>query len=127
MKTADTYRPSTLQFQYGGFFGGYRRLEWRTGALMYGASSGPMHELMTRLEPTETDWQAFAARLEELGVYRWLEDYVNPDILDGMQWSFAVAWPNGRQVRSSGSNAYPPAFDEFVQAVSQLTQIDFTK
>jgi hypothetical protein len=123
MKTVDTYRPRTLRFWYGGGLGGYRTLEWRNGVLMYEESNSSMVERTARLEPTEADWQAFAARLEALGVYRWLESYVYP-MFHGMQWSFAVAWPNGRQVRSSGSNAYPPAFDKFVQAVWRLAGIE---
>jgi hypothetical protein len=119
-------KPTALRFAYGGFFQGYRTLEWRDGALTYVESrSAEDDEPKARLAPTDAEWGTFAARLDALGVHRWNQAYVDPDVLDGQQWTLAIDWPHGRSVRSSGSNAYPETFDAFVQAVSQLAGIDF--
>jgi hypothetical protein len=119
-------KPTALRFAYGGFFQGYRTLEWRDGVLTYVESrSAEGDEPKARLAPTDAEWGAFAARLDALHVHRWTQDYVDPDVLDGEQWTLAIDWPDGRSVRSTGSNAYPEAFEAVVQAVSELTGIDF--
>jgi hypothetical protein len=118
--------PTALRFFYGGFWQGYRTLEWRDGALTYVESrSAGDDEPKARITPTDAEWRAFAAQLDALDVHRWNQEYVTPDVLDGVGWTLAIDWPDGRSVRSSGYHAYPDAFDAFVQALSQLTRIEF--
>ena len=119
-------KPTALRFSYGGFFQGYRTLEWRDGALAYIESrAADDDEPTARITPTDAEWRAFAAQLDALHVLRWNQEYLTPDVLDGVGWTLAIDWPDGRSVRSSGYHAYPKTFGAFVQAVSQLTGIDF--
>jgi hypothetical protein len=118
--------PTAFRFAYGGFFQGYRTLEWRDGTLTYVESrSAEDDEPKARLRPTDAEWRMFAARLDALEVHGWNQEYVTPDVLDGVGWTLAIEWPDGRTVRSSGYHAYPVTFDAFVHALSQLTGIDF--
>ena len=71
--------------------------------------------------PSEEAWERFWATLDDAGVWDWAARY-EPDspVMDGTSWMLE-AEHDGRRVRSSGSNAYPPRFADVCQAVAALS------
>lgn len=51
---------------------------------------------------------------QKLHVEYWNNKYVNRNILDGTQWTLAVKWKNSRGEVWSGSNAFPPNWEELL-------------
>jgi len=91
----------------------------RTGGSF--AARGPYGE-EDRREVTSSaeDWRAFWARLDSLGVWRWVQLY-GPEAshMDGTRWSVAIAH-EGRQMKSEGYDAFPTKYPELWQALREL-------
>lgn len=86
----------------------------------------------TRRVPTQQQWTAFWAAVDEAGVARWRERYFAEGVVDGVGWSLRIV-AGGRVVDSAGANAYPDrlgresenqetaAFRDFLDALADLT------
>lgn len=73
------------------------------------------------LTPKDDAWSGTLKKLAELHVNRWRSSYINPEIMDGCDWFLTVRSPELKK-KSSGSNAYPPNFDE-VRTLIEDTQM----
>ena len=63
-------------------------------------------------------WSSFLEAIESLHIDTWDEEYDNPDVLDGSQWSLDLEYSNnvkGKHYR--GSNMYPENFDDFLRVI----------
>jgi len=54
-----------------------------------------------------------------IGVLNWKANYIHPEVVDGTHWVVEVMTGN-RKVIKQGSNAYPPEWDTFCKAISQI-------
>src|ERR1039457_1919798 len=54
--------------------------------------------------PSDMSWTRFWKSIDEINVWNWLPEYMNPNILDGCQWSLELQF-NGGSVTCEGSNA----------------------
>jgi hypothetical protein len=113
-------RPASFRFSIGGFPEGHEKLVLREGVL-YHLPRSQSEELGYPVATTGESWEQFGRQLEELGAFGWQSDYVDLGFCDGTQWDLELDWPGLGRVRSGGSNAYPPAFDQFLGAVRALT------
>jgi len=70
--------------------------------------------------PTAEEWAAFRQALDEADVWSWSPDgYEDDSVADGDYWGVTVRW-GGRELVSSGANAFPPGYRTFLRAVSRL-------
>lgn len=107
-------------FFKGGYFAGNFSLEWRAGEFLYKASLYPLIESSADLvayRTSEVDLSRFVEKLRGFRV--WEKKYESP-ILDGVQWKLEADFCGG-SIRSSGSNVFPPDFDELIKALQELT------
>ena len=67
----------------------------------------PSFDDMTRVE--------FLRKLWDIHMGEWKKEYINPDVLDGTQWSVEIRYNDGKECHFSGSNMYPYNFNEFLE------------
>jgi len=112
-------KPTVLKLSLGGFSQG------TTGIELVGED---MRTFIMEFEygdvlcsPTQEEWDIFLKALNTHNVWNWEEYYMNPDILDGTQWSLEIK-AGSLKVKSGGSNEYPPEFDGLIQAIHDLVK-----
>lgn len=109
----------SITVYYGGFFGGaeQRTISHDDEQLLVerrywnGASEDGrvLYEGQT--------WESFISKLDVIGIEKWAEEYNNPDVLDGTQWSLDIEYYDGRGRHYSGSNMYPDNFNSFLKVI----------
>ncbi len=125
--------PDILRFSIGGFNGPCWDVELKAGALVVCARrAGYIEGKETVVTPTAEAWSRFWLALDAAGVWRWLPDYTDNNVLDGTQWELELAHA-GSRVKCGGSNAYPgangpsygrnTAFARFLKALRTLTGV----
>lgn len=107
---------SKVIFGIGGFFGGY---ETRTITVdEQHIHFDVEHSLI--LKPSNfpdgldcpCDKDEFLNGLRELHIGEWRTNYMNPYVLDGMQWELTIEFSDGHKpFKTGGSNAYPYNFN----------------
>lgn len=107
--------PSRLLVTIGGFGGPHYEVRWFRRKLRYHSD-----ELQAAMVPTDEAWKSFWAALDRINVWGWAAHYDDLEIFDGTQWELDLS-DGVRRVRCSGSNAYPPEFQQFLDAVTVLT------
>lgn len=70
-------------------------------------------------DPGPEGWQCFWAAVDAAGAWGWDTRYHDPNVLDGTSWSLRLAH-EGRAVEASGSNAWPPGWEQLQAALEQL-------
>jgi hypothetical protein len=122
--------PELLHITVGGFDGPSYDLLLTNGSLQYraaGSMSGLEDVKAEVIAPTASQWKTFRASLDEIGVWNWKTNYIDPDVLDGMWWTVNVKYAD-RSIAAEGANAYPdgeganqsPTFQKLTAAVSKL-------
>ena len=101
--------PRRLSAVIGGFLGKTYRVELEGEKLIYTVLN-PGNRVAARetITPKPAQWTEFWRTLDEIGVWRWHSEYLNPAVLDGTQWSLDLA-EAGHAVKAHGSNTYPEA------------------
>ena len=110
-------KPSVLKFSLGGFSQGTTGIELVGKEITRGFQ---YKEVLC--SPTQEEWDIFLKALNTHNVWNWEEYYMNPDILDGTQWSLEIK-AGSLKVKSGGSNEYPPEFDGLIQAIHDLLKV----
>lgn len=102
--------PTALEFSIGGYGGGGSRVTLvGDTVVMFRLSPAwtPGTPIDTvRVVPDSVAWRAFWSATKQAGTDRWGGQYNANGIADGLGWDLSLA-AGGRQVVSSGSNAYP--------------------
>lgn len=61
----------------------------------------------------------FLAAIRALHIEEWETKYLDDTVLDGMEWDLILYFADGRKsIKISGSNAYPPHFDDLRQLMT---------
>ena len=113
-------KPSVLKFSLGGFSQGTTGIELVGKEITRFTMGFQYTEVLC--SPTQEDWDIFLRALNTHNVWNWEEYYMNPDILDGTQWSLEIK-ADSLKVKSGGSNEYPPEFDGLIQAIHDLVKV----
>ncbi len=71
------------------------------------------------VKPSSAQWSRFLHRLDEIGVWRWQEEYDTTDPHDETNWSLSLSH-HGRHVVSRGEGQYAPGFVDYLRAVRDL-------
>lgn len=109
--------PTQLIITIGGFAGPRHEVRLQRGRLQYQYRTDDGQETVT---PSAEAWADFWAELDRIKIWSWREQYDDPRIMDGTQWSVAIS-DGARSIKSVGSNRYPRRFQEWLQAVRALT------
>ena len=64
-------------------------------------------------------WYSITSKLQKL-VKNWDSEYVNPAILDGLQWSFELVFDNDEHLYFKGSNKFPNNWKKFTKYVEHI-------
>jgi hypothetical protein len=126
-----TAAPARLLFSLGGFEADGIEVRLSGGQILYSNTVGPFPAQPPQgIHATEAQWCQFWQDLDRIGVWAWQPDYINPDVLDGTQWSLSLCH-GGRELECEGSNAYPGSpeieypddgpFADFLRALARLT------
>lgn len=113
-----------VSFSSGGFFQGWREvvvLREADGFELRLAEGGP-HDPVSRRSSllSSEEIGLLEAALSECRVHEWGQDYMNWGVLDGEQWELQVNLSGGDAIVCHGSNAYPPRFRVFQEAMLKI-------
>ena len=109
-----------IHVQIGGYGGPFYELELKASGLFYQASSdGYFHEKPLLVHPAADAYARFWLAIDAMGAWRWRDEYCDRDIVDGTSWSVELR-KGPLKLTSSGNNAYPRKFREFLKAVQSL-------
>ena len=109
----------SITIEYGGFFGGTEKRVIThdgdrivVGRTFYNGASDD-----GRLLYAGKTWTDLLHSLDSLHIDDWAEQYDDPDVLDGTQWSLDIAYSKETEgAHYWGSNKYPDNFDEFMRS-----------
>ena len=62
-------------------------------------------------------WEDFLSELSSLHMGEWDEMYLDPEALDGVQWSVKLEFSDGTRKTFSGDNAFPYNWVDFMNAL----------
>ena len=119
MSRPEDYRNRIISISYGigGFFQGHSEdtIRKKTDcAIVEGRESSPFGPGFEPLEISLEVWYEMLDKLyRDVRIHEWKKRYVNPDILDGTQWSINIELSDGQTISYYGSNEYPPRWEEF--------------
>ncbi len=103
-----------ITFEIGGYFGGVERRTLTFDGEQILVEREGFNGFDPELDPKELyigmTRTSLIDNLMELHIERWKEDYYNPEILDGTQWSLELEFEDKSVVEKGGSNAYPRNF-----------------
>ena len=115
---AEDYRDivTSIKFYVGGFFKG------RTEVTITRNDNGAMVQVMRfpngieapeDKQITPVKWRKIVNALYgQLYLHEWKKEYVDPCVLDGLQWGLGIRLTNRRVRHYYGSNDYPPYWSE---------------
>ena len=107
-----------LEIYYGGYFSDIFQLDLKGEKLIYLYGIGPVPDTTIEIIPTEKQWQSFFRSMNRITKH-WKEEYYDPDITDGVQWSIEIN-SNVFNCSFDGSNDYPQNWDSFIRVVRRL-------
>lgn len=113
-----------VSFSSGGFFQGWsevvilREGEGFELRLAEGTTAGPAGCGSSALTLEQVEILSEAIRTCSL--HEWKQDYMDYDVLDGEQWELQVNLTGGEAIVCHGSNAYPPRFRIFQEAMLEI-------
>ncbi len=118
----------TIKFSVGGYFNGYTDITIRKndkGAIVQ------VNKMLASLDdwPDDrqisiTQWQKIINTLYgQMYLHEWEKSFVDPCVMDGTQWSLEISLTNKRKRSYSGSNDYPPYWNELMKIFKKFTKI----
>lgn len=112
------YQVRQVVFEVGGYFGGYYLLVIiaNTDGADLALVKNPGEETLSELHLTQRRWETLLDKLfGKLYIHEWKEEYIDEDILDGTQWSLKIDLDADHIIKTGGSNAFPPYWEELLQ------------
>lgn len=107
----ETIHYEILELSIGGYHSSHcwGRFDFRTGLVKTMKSE---HNEPYKEGESATITQAFNAddlsnHVRHFYPERWLPEYVNPGVLDGIQWELKILYNGGKEARTYGSNDWP--------------------
>lgn len=117
-------------FESGGFFDGHKGIEVKNLDGKFTARYIAPFNLDDSVIEVQLSADAYMKYIHNIfasGIVEWDEDYVDPNILDGIQWSVLITYDDGTTLETGGSNAYPPLWKKFLKAVNSIGGIPAIK
>ena len=97
---------NTLYFYHGGFRGPSIQIEYKKNN--FEISFMNQGSIITHFikSPSKIKWDNFFLFLDNIKIWEWKKEYVDPNILDGTQWEIEVS-NSSKKIKSCGSNKFP--------------------
>ncbi len=123
-----------LKFFFGGYSAANFVISIEGNIAVYSACmySPPSLENNQKKEVLNEDLERFKSKLNQLNVLQWENEYMDNDILDGLQWELEILYNKSEKKTICGSNCYPgsppdssiitPIFEELLDAIIELIQ-----
>ena len=77
-------------------------------------------KLREETEISEEEFVRFITGIYRCCLWEWKDEYVDPGVLDGTQWTIRVRLNGQDEKEWYGSNDYPPLWKKFIKAVNTL-------
>jgi hypothetical protein len=105
----------------GGYFGtSYTvEVEFERGKITWEAS-GDDFEPALMIQMDNESMNTFKEAMSKCRILSWKNNYTDPHILDGTQWSLDIEFDDSR-IEKSGSNTYPKEWKRFCKVIQKLT------
>jgi len=115
-----------ISFEIGGFFQGWTKVDIvqeGNGATVFVSITSPEQMVDEQKTITNRKWGNIINELYcNMYLHEWKNDYTDPDVLDGEQWSLEIRFTNGRKKQYTGSNAYPPYWKELCKIFKEYAK-----
>jgi DNA-directed RNA polymerase subunit RPC12/RpoP len=100
--------PDFFAFDIGGFADTNYRVDWLNGVLTYSKGQSPYHKNVVHKQLGNQDWERFWSALldGDVHIWGWKNNYFNPSVLDGTEWSLELHTGENKK-KISGFNAFP--------------------
>jgi hypothetical protein len=111
-----------LKASVGGYFGSSYTFEvdFDKGKTTWEVREDGVLEPGLTLQMDTEGINAFREALSKCRILDWKNEYIDPDILDGTQWSLDIELED-RSIQINGSNAYPKEWKRFCKVIQVLT------
>jgi len=116
---------SSIELEYGGFFCGtecrtvsFENDEIKVQRRFYNGAFDTGEELFVGVMKAK-----FLEGFEGLHIEEWKQEYVDSEILDGIQWKLVVTYADGRKRKYWGSNDFPDDFRALLE-VMEMEWVD---
>ena len=70
------------------------------------------------------DRQKFLKRFSIINVDKWKEEYLNKNVLDGIQWKLSVTYGDGSKKQVYGSNSFPKGYNRLKKLFEEIEVVD---
>lgn len=127
--------PSTFEARIGGALGFSFSASLTPQGVEYTEFAEHYAPMATKtLTPTAAQWRALKKGMDEVDLWHWNSEYINPYVKDGTSWEIECVWGD-QTIRTGGSNAFPSdpdaglvtnsqseskRFDSLMRAISQF-------
>ncbi len=106
----------SIYFSDGGFFGGYQSILIEAGkeeiSIDVGDSMRP-ESFKHHMTMSPDDWfKLVDALYNKLYLHEWKHSFDDPAVMDGEQWELEIRLTDDSKITYSGSNAFPPYWEE---------------
>ena len=125
---AEDYRDivTAIKFGVGGYFNGHTEITIQKnekGALVKVRKMSGYEESPEPKQITPLKWNRIVNTLYgQMYLHEWKKKYVDPDVLDGNQWSLDIHLTDNRTRHYYGSNEYPPYWKELEKIFKELSR-----
>jgi hypothetical protein len=111
-----------IEASIGGYFGSSYNVEvdFLNGKVTWRGGEGLYTESVYVKQADTESMNTFINSIRNCRILKWENNYNNPHILDGTQWSLNIELDD-RIIEKSGSNAYPNEWEKFCKIVQKLT------
>lgn len=72
------------------------------------------------IELTKEEYEQYVHNICMTYIKKWDEYYSDPRALDGESWTIRIKYGEGYEREWHGCNAYPPLWNQFLEAVNSL-------
>ena len=132
--------PKVFEFRNGGSVDPFSfNIKIENGRIVFALDSFPPGYNDKYFIPSEEEWKKFWDKMDKIGIWEWIEDYTDKDIMymeDGSSWNLKIELGD-KKVESSGLTYYPgenvkeivpyqsESFKKFLNALRSLTGFEF--
>ena len=111
-----------FSFEFGGFSGDQYKIYNDNLDLIIEINQQRINYEEESHKISSEEWDVFWKVVDEIDAWRWVKDYFNQDVLDGIQWELIIDRKGKRRKRIFGSNDYPPNFKLLLDSINKLAK-----
>ena len=113
------YLPTQLSLSSNNFRAQNTLIVWDGKVLQFEKSGWGKAIKKETIRPSEESWKKFWKEVDEMGIWKWDEEYIDANLADGHSWDVLLEYGD-KKVHSRGRNRYPDQFERYEKAVLEL-------